>query len=65
MSRRDHRPPQGPEGYIPMKTLLSAAFAASLLLPVAAQADALPPPPGAPGTVAYNEWLGRNSPTRC
>lgn len=38
-----------------------AAFAAVFLLPVAATAqESLPPPPDAPGTVAYNEWLGRS-----
>ncbi|MGL4237848.1 ester cyclase [Tabrizicola sp.] len=38
-----------------------AAFAAVFLLagPTFAQ-DLLPPPPDAPGTVAYNEWLGRS-----
>lgn len=43
-----------------MNMLLSAAFAAGLLLPVAIFADVLPPAPDAPGTVAYNAWLGRN-----
>lgn len=44
-----------------MKPILSAVLAASFLLPAAAFAtDLLPPPPDAPGTVAYNEWLGRS-----
>ncbi len=44
-----------------MRLLHSAILTASLLLPVAAHAQAiLPPPPDAPGSVAYNEWLGRS-----
>lgn len=38
--------------------LLACASALSLALS-AAQAAELTPPPAAPGTVAYNEWLGR------
>ena len=44
----------------PLKPLLSLALAAVLLLPsVASATDLLLPPPGPPGTAAYNEWLGR------
>jgi predicted SnoaL-like aldol condensation-catalyzing enzyme len=43
-----------------MKTLMSAALIVALLLPSVSLADdLLPPPPSAPGTPAYNEWLGR------
>lgn len=43
-----------------MKFLYSVALAAAILYPVASSADILPTPPGAPGTVAHNEWLGKN-----
>ncbi len=44
-----------------MKSILfSTASAAVLLLSVATHAEELTPPPGEPGTVAYNEWLGRS-----
>lgn len=44
-----------------MKYLLfSTASAAVLLLSAAAHAEGLTPPPDKPGTVAYNEWLGRS-----
>ncbi len=44
-----------------MRLLLSAVLAAGLALPAVGQStDLLPAPPDAPGTVAYNEWLGRS-----
>lgn len=44
-----------------MRNLPSVAFAAALLMSASAMAaELLPPPPGAPGSVAYNEWLGRS-----
>jgi hypothetical protein len=44
-----------------MKHLFPALLAACLAMPAVAQStDLLPPPPDAPGTVAYNEWLGRS-----
>ncbi len=44
-----------------MQERLIAAFVAAFLLPgVSLAQDLLPPPPDAPGTVAYNEWLGRS-----
>jgi steroid delta-isomerase-like uncharacterized protein len=43
------------------RTLKAAIAAATILASVPAFAtDLLPPPPGEPGTVAYNEWLGRS-----
>lgn len=39
--------------------LLPAILAAGFLMPALARAD-LAPPPAEPGTVAYNEWLGRS-----
>ncbi len=43
------------------RLLLTALAAAALTLPIAAQADAvLPPPPAEKGSIAYNEWLGRS-----
>lgn len=45
-----------------MNRLAIAALAATLsLVSTASHAtDLLPPPPSEPGTVAYNEWLGRS-----
>jgi predicted SnoaL-like aldol condensation-catalyzing enzyme len=44
-----------------MPFLRSLGAAALMLASVAAApATELPPPPAAPGTVAYNEWLGRS-----